>query len=106
MLIEAMSTIEITVPRGAEARLKRSLAQTSIRLRDALECLAYGLNRSIFKPGLWVLSLYWSNRKKMDRHLQSDESASLAQSLDKYGAGICFSSFSDFNSEEPAYAIR
>lgn len=106
MGINAVSTLEISIPEGSENVMAQCLAGYAKCLRELPGCIAYGVTQSAKSPQLWVLSGFWETQADMDRHFSSLGLSELVNRLGRPAISLQFGSFSQIPQREVDNAVR
>lgn len=106
MSIEAISTLEVSVPYGSEIAIEALLSQYTEELATLPGCVSYGLTRSGSNSRLWVLTGHWETHHDMVLHFGQVDIQKLIEILGYSSVGIHFGRFSAMGCPEADDGIR
>ena len=98
MSVDAISTLEISVPYGSELAIEELLSQYTEKLAALPGCVSYGLTRSSRNSRLWVLTGHWESHQDMVLHFGEVDIQKLIEIFGYSSVGIQFGSFSKLDS--------
>ena len=106
MSVDAISTLEISVPYGSRTAIEERLSTYVKELMGLPGCVCYGMTITAKDSRLWVLTGHWESHSEMIQHFAAVDIQKLIQMLDFPAVGVRFGSFSKMDYAEASNGLR
>ncbi|EKT4522256.1 antibiotic biosynthesis monooxygenase [Pseudomonas putida] len=106
MSVDAISTLEISVPYGSRVTIEERLTKYAEELTGLPGCVFYGITRSAKDSRQWVLTGHWQSQNQMVQHFAAVDIHKLIEILEFPSVGIRFGSFSKVDYAEANHEFR
>ncbi|MBH3411586.1 antibiotic biosynthesis monooxygenase [Pseudomonas putida] len=106
MSVDAISTLEISVPYGSSVTIEGRLTKYAEELAGLPGCVFYGITRSAKDSRQWVLTGHWESQNQMVQHFAAVDIHKLIEILEFPSVGIRFGSFFKADYAEANHEFR